>query len=194
VIGKSLELYGEWAQIEIDLLIKLIQPSEIIVDGGAFIGTHSLPLVNRLERVDPRYNLEADIDLEKEPFDSIIWGHELGINDFTAWVFTHTVVEISTAVKGPAFQMFAKEKLGKVIYLDPDIAVFNSMEWLETLLDDHDILLAPHLVQYQTDARSIWDNEINSALRHGVFGSEHQQANRSRFLQVVGGPFDRILL
>ena len=42
VIGKSLEFYGEWAQIEVDFLGQFIQKNDTVIDIGAFIGTFSL--------------------------------------------------------------------------------------------------------------------------------------------------------
>ncbi|MHB1245451.1 MAG: FkbM family methyltransferase [Sulfuriferula sp.] len=41
VISSSMELYGEWAQLEIDLLEHFIQLGDTVVDVGAFIGTHT---------------------------------------------------------------------------------------------------------------------------------------------------------
>lgn len=41
LISRSLILYGEWAQNEINIIRKLIKPGDHIVDIGAFIGTHS---------------------------------------------------------------------------------------------------------------------------------------------------------
>jgi FkbM family methyltransferase len=41
VISGSLRLYGEWAQHEIDLLAYFIRPGSVVVDAGAFIGTHT---------------------------------------------------------------------------------------------------------------------------------------------------------
>src|SRR5215471_10181293 len=43
VISRSLRLYGEWAQLEIDLLSLFICSGDVVVDVGAFIGTHSIP-------------------------------------------------------------------------------------------------------------------------------------------------------
>jgi FkbM family methyltransferase len=41
-IGKTLEAYGEWSYAEIELLGQLIKPGFVILDVGAYIGTHSL--------------------------------------------------------------------------------------------------------------------------------------------------------
>jgi FkbM family methyltransferase len=42
VVSQSLELYGEWAMEELDLLAVLIVPGMCVLDVGAFIGTHTL--------------------------------------------------------------------------------------------------------------------------------------------------------
>jgi FkbM family methyltransferase len=41
-IGSSLELYGEWAQLEIDFICKFLSSGDTVVDVGSFIGTHAL--------------------------------------------------------------------------------------------------------------------------------------------------------
>ena len=52
VISKSLIMYGEWAQNEIDLLAYFIQPGDIVVDAGSFIGTHARVFSNLLGRLE----------------------------------------------------------------------------------------------------------------------------------------------
>jgi len=42
VIGRSLKVYGEWAQREMDLLKEWIAPGDVVIDVGAYIGTHTL--------------------------------------------------------------------------------------------------------------------------------------------------------
>ncbi len=44
VIGRSIALYGEWAAEELELLIQLSKPGDNVIDIGANIGTHSIPL------------------------------------------------------------------------------------------------------------------------------------------------------
>lgn len=41
IISKSLRIYGEWAQDEIDILSEFIERGQTVLDVGAFIGTHS---------------------------------------------------------------------------------------------------------------------------------------------------------
>lgn len=44
VIGRALELYGEWAENEIAFLKALLRPGDRLVDVGANVGTHAVPL------------------------------------------------------------------------------------------------------------------------------------------------------
>lgn len=41
-LGRSLELYGESSQAELDLLAQLLAPGDVVVDVGANFGTHTL--------------------------------------------------------------------------------------------------------------------------------------------------------
>lgn len=51
VVGRSLDLYGEWAQLEMELLKKFIPKDGICIDVGANVGCHSLVFA---EAVGPR--------------------------------------------------------------------------------------------------------------------------------------------
>src|SRR5690348_2347032 len=41
LIAQSIRLYGEWAQLEIDVLASFIQEGDIVADIGSFIGSHA---------------------------------------------------------------------------------------------------------------------------------------------------------
>lgn len=47
-IGKALEVYGEWAQAEIDLLAAFMKLGSTVVDVGANVGTHTLAFARRV--------------------------------------------------------------------------------------------------------------------------------------------------
>lgn len=47
-IGRSLDLYGEYAELELQLLLRLVKPGDIVVDAGANIGAFSVPLARRV--------------------------------------------------------------------------------------------------------------------------------------------------
>ena len=117
-------------------------------------------------------------DIDQEPFDRVVQFDELNIPNYHTWLFRHRVVEICTAAKGPALQYFLEtEQHNKVIYLDPDIMVCNSLEPLEKLLDEYDILLTPHLLAPQPTDQAVRDNE-QCALCHGVFNLGFMAAAR----------------
>jgi FkbM family methyltransferase len=44
VIGRSLELYGEYSEGETDLFRQVVRPGHVVVEAGANIGAHTLPL------------------------------------------------------------------------------------------------------------------------------------------------------
>ena len=114
-------------------------------------------------------SLPEDFDLGQEPFDEVLLLEELGIENWQQWSFGHTIVELCTAVKGEAASLLAQRSdVDKIMYLDPDIKVFNDLGILDDLLEEHDVLLTPHLLDMECEISAIQDNEI-SALKHGVY-------------------------
>lgn len=114
-------------------------------------------------------DLPVGFDLQLEPFDEVLTIEQLGLPNWKAWAFGHAVVELCTAVKGPAAELLAQRVgVNKIMYLDPDIKVFSSLASLDELLNTHEILLTPHLLDIEQDINAIRDNEI-SALKHGVY-------------------------
>jgi hypothetical protein len=94
---------------------------------------------------------------------------EMPVENVESWIFQHTLVELCTAVKGP-FLVHALEELRaeKVVYLDPDIVVFDRFREVETLLDKHSIVATPHLLEPEEGGRGVEENEV-CALQHGAF-------------------------
>lgn len=113
--------------------------------------------------------LPIGFDLAIEPFDEILTIEQLDIPNWKAWAFGHQLVELCTAVKGPAAECLAlRPTVDKIMYLDPDIKVFHSLSSLDALLDEHDILLTPHLLDAEHRVSAIQDYEL-CALKHGVY-------------------------
>lgn len=47
-IGGSLAAYGEYSELEVQFLLSIVRPNDIVVDAGAHIGCLTLPLANRV--------------------------------------------------------------------------------------------------------------------------------------------------
>lgn len=101
--------------------------------------------------------------------DEVVTVHELGLLDLDRWLFMHDVVEACTALKGPMLCRLLAEGADQVIYLDPDIAVFHSLDTVTAEFRDHDVLLTPHQLEPEQGAQAEVDNELRAILQHGVF-------------------------
>lgn len=80
------------------------------------------------------------------PFDLVLTVHDLGYARPHEFIFLHSVLELSTAVKArvmtAALALFPQES--GVIYIDPDAAAFAPLEAAIVLLDSSDIVVTPH--------------------------------------------------
>lgn len=115
-------------------------------------------------------SLPENFDIKNEPFDDVILVLDLGIPNVKQWIFKHTIVELSTAVKGTALvRLLDMPDTDGVFYLDPDIAVFNNLQHLVKLLGKHDILLTPHLLHPEDEPDLIQGNEVVTTLAHGIY-------------------------
>ena len=81
-----------------------------------------------------------------------------------------TVVEACTAVKASAAKFLLGQDLNsQVIYLDPDMQIFGSLDDVDELLDKHDFVLTPHLLDSPSIEESVKSNEIAGAMVHGIY-------------------------
>ncbi|HEU5343245.1 MAG TPA: hypothetical protein VFU60_02770 [Ktedonobacterales bacterium] len=107
---------------------------------------------------------------EIEPcFDEIIHISALDLDQPQQWIFSHSVVEICTAIKGHALCMLlARPDCEQVFYLDPDIAVFDHFDDLISRFAHGSVLITPHQLAPDTIRYAIEDNEL-CCLRNGVY-------------------------
>ena len=79
------------------------------------------------------------------------------------------VVELSTAVKGATMgHLLRRPDVNAVVYLDPDMQLFNSLQPAWVALNTSDVVVTPHLLFPARTRAGVDDNEI-SALKHGVY-------------------------
>src|SRR5258708_2311662 len=104
-----------------------------------------------------------------EPFDVVWTLDDLPIKNAPQWVFQHSLVEVSTGIKGLALRkLLALEDCSDVLYFDPDIVVLGPLDGLLRCFESASILLTPHLTEPETALDAILDNEL-SVLKHGVY-------------------------
>ena len=136
-------------------------------------------LYRTLRRYHPEWHLVAlitdrpppgvDIDLSQEDFDEVVWFEDLDLPGGTSWLFGHDIVEACTAVKGPYMHQVCEAGIvDAIVYLDPDIALFNRLDPIVELLADHGGVLTPHLLEPEDETQAILDNEV-ATLRTGIF-------------------------
>ena len=138
-------------------------------------------LVESLRRHHPDWQLWAivtdqcpedmDHDWADEGFDHVVFAEDLFGEETEQWLFGHNIVEACTAVKGAAAAHILNTKgCTKLLYFDPDIAVFNPLDEVLEALETFDIVLTPHQIAPEPRAsiQAIQDNELTS-LTHGIF-------------------------
>lgn len=91
---------------------------------------------------------EADgkLDLTLEKY-TTIEAKTLEIPKYEEMSFKYDIIEFNTSIKPFVFNyLFNKKTYSKIMYLDPDIYVFNKLDYLFDELDNNFILMTPHHV------------------------------------------------
>lgn len=133
-----------------------------------------------------------EFDIAREPIDRLVRIEELGIPNLSSWMFEHDIVELCTAVKGDMLCRLLYEGADKVIYLDPDIAVFSSLAPILDSLNTYNVVLTPHQVAPDVERAAILDNEIGS-LKYGIYNLGFVAvANRPEGRRFAGWWRDRL--
>lgn len=110
-------------------------------------------LFESLKKADPSWHFIAgvvdknvnNVDLSFLGCD-ILEVEKLNIDGFTDMVKSYTIVELITAVKPYYFTWLFQNypEVDKIIYFDPDIMIFSTLDSLDKKLDESDIILTPH--------------------------------------------------
>lgn len=134
----------------------------------------ALVLAESLKRFNPDWEFHVLLndylpdDTSFEHVDVIAPINHIGIQNFDSWCFSHEVVELCTASKSFYFRYLLDAGYQNVFYFDPDMEVFNSLNYLLEELSRADTLLTPH-----ADTDALRESEIlyteMSVLAHGVF-------------------------
>jgi hypothetical protein len=134
-------------------------------------------LFQSLRRLRPDWRLHlvvADAPPPREaldgvPLDELHLIEDLGIPEWRAWTFSHSLVELATAIKPFALKrLLARDDCDAAIYLDPDIVAFSPLDELVAAFDAADILLTPHQTVPEPTLHGVMANEI-CTLQHGIY-------------------------
>lgn len=91
---------------------------------------------------------------------------ELDIPDLGTFIYQYSILELNTAIKPYLIELLMERGYRKVIYFDPDIRIFGSLDTMLGLLDQHNVLLTPHLTDLLDDGK--WPTEL-SILQAGSY-------------------------
>jgi hypothetical protein len=111
-----------------------------------------------------------DFDLEKLPSNILTARKELNISS-RHWIdmsFKYDLTEFCTSIKPASFSYFMeKTKYQKIVYLDPDIYIYSSLNPIYEMLEDHSIVLTPHITTIQDIFQG--DRSESGLMSTGVF-------------------------
>lgn len=112
---------------------------------------------------------ETAILAEAGEFDEIVTIEDIGIDNLSSWLFQHDLVETCTAIKSFYLcQLLERPDCDAVIYFDPDIAVFSSLQQTIETLKNCSIMLTPHLLKHELSPEAVTDNEL-CTLKYGAY-------------------------
>jgi glycosyltransferase involved in cell wall biosynthesis len=90
-------------------------------------------------------DLEHEVREDEQPF-RVLAPEELRIERWDAMTAGYSVLELSTAVKPWLLRHLLHERdVKRIVYLDPDIQVFDSLAEIDELLGSHPVVVNPHL-------------------------------------------------
>lgn len=136
---------------------------------------------------DPFYIVLTDKSPVDKNENNIVEVDEIGIdqNTFQTLLEEYNIIEFNTAVKPFAFSWFKKTyKPGKMMYLDPDILVFDSMDIIWRSIEENDIAVTPHILSYEIkpDLYHLLIASINTGIFNLGFIAVSMNERTDRFL------------
>jgi glycosyltransferase involved in cell wall biosynthesis len=94
---------------------------------------------------------------------SIIGIDELDIPNLGMFAYQYSILELNTAIKPYIIEELMARGYRKIIYFDPDIRIFRSLDEMLKLLEEHNVLLTPHLTDLLDDGKNPTELQILQA-------------------------------
>lgn len=105
-------------------------------------------------------------------------------SDWPSLAFRYDITEFNTALKPFLLEYLLSNHCDAIIYLDPDIEIFSSLQPLLDLFDSHDLILTPHVCRpMDVDGKR---PGIDSIIRAGIYNLG--------FIGLADGPESRAAL
>jgi hypothetical protein len=95
------------------------------------------------------FDIKQDLNPHPETVD-ITWVEDLGLPECKQLAFIYDIIEFSTSLK-PYIALKLLEKHSRVIFLDPDTAVYSFLDPILKDLDASPVVLTPHYTKPQPD-------------------------------------------
>lgn len=116
-------------------------------------------LKHSIEKFNPGVDFFVFVSDKKEGNDLIdstvkhVYPDEMGISQdqLHDLSFKYNVTEFCTSIKPFSFQYLKDKGYSKVIYFDPDILVYHSLEFIFDDLDSHFLVITPHYCKMEQD-------------------------------------------
>jgi FkbM family methyltransferase len=79
-LGRSLDLYGEWSESEVELFRQVVKPGDVVIEAGANVGALTIPLANIVGDTGRVHAFEP----QQDNFDCLAW-NVLPLRNVTLW-------------------------------------------------------------------------------------------------------------
>lgn len=147
-----------------------------IVNNNAIFTVCNVAYLNKAMVLAESLHEHSNVKLEVFVFDkkrrvefdsqycNLHWVEELDIPHFESLSFKYTVIELTTAFK-PWLALYLLESYSKVIFLDPDVMAFNTLDSIFHSLEEHPVILTPHY--YSPKINGLIDDE--QIMRFGAY-------------------------
>jgi hypothetical protein len=130
---------------------------------GQTLLTHNPNYIFKIGLVDKKI---PQIDYASIPFE-VVEVESIGLAEFDEMFKSYSITELNTAVKPFYFKYFFYSLLEicSIIYLDPDILVYQPFKDLEKVLEVNEIVITPHFTTPIDDDRNQSENDfLNTGL------------------------------
>lgn len=95
--------------------------------------------------------------------DFIVPIDQLSIPHLGNFIYQYSILELNTAIKPYVIEMLMTRGYKKIIYFDPDIRVYRPLDQMISMLDQHNVLLTPHLTDQLDDNKTPSELQILQA-------------------------------